>query len=114
MWGDSRPYHYVISWLPPNTHFAMAKEVEEWRISRASTTESAKMYSDAVSFTLDLARNLYENDFISRPIVEVEANVIVVTNSLQRFFHPDNTTLIGDTIADAIKLFIQQDSARLF
>ncbi|KAI9454280.1 hypothetical protein BJY52DRAFT_1189006 [Lactarius psammicola] len=113
-WGDSRPYHYAISQLPPNTRFATAKEVEDQRISKASTSKKAKMYSDAVTFTLDLARNLYENSFTSWPLLELEANILIVDHSLERFFHPDNTVLIGDTIADAIKNFIQQDAAQLF
>ncbi|KAI9442868.1 hypothetical protein BJY52DRAFT_1194634 [Lactarius psammicola] len=113
-WGDSRPYHYTISQLPQNTRFATPKEVEEQRISKASSTEKAKMYSDTVTFTLDLTRNLYENGFTSRPLMELEADILIVDHSLERFFHPDNTALIGDTIADAIKNFIQQDAARLF
>ncbi|KAI9434740.1 hypothetical protein BJY52DRAFT_1231127 [Lactarius psammicola] len=113
-WGNSCPYHYAISHLPPNTHFATTKEVEEHHINNTSTTEAAKMYSDTVSFTVQLACDLYKNNFTSRPLVEVKADIVVVTNSLQCFFHPDSTASIGDTVAEAIKTFIQQDSTRLF
>ncbi|KAI9433803.1 hypothetical protein BJY52DRAFT_1231367 [Lactarius psammicola] len=65
MWGDSRPYHYAISQLSPNTCFTTTKEVEECHINNASATKAAKMYSDVVSFTLQLAHDLYENNFTS-------------------------------------------------
>ncbi|KAI9449551.1 hypothetical protein BJY52DRAFT_1192477 [Lactarius psammicola] len=81
-WGDSCPYHHTISKLPPNMRFTTAVEVEDHHIKNATAIEAAKMYSNMVTFTLDLARNLYENNFTSHPLVEVEVDVVVITNSL--------------------------------
>ncbi|KAI9434756.1 hypothetical protein BJY52DRAFT_1197992 [Lactarius psammicola] len=114
LWGDSRPYHYAISQLPPNTRFASQKEVDARRQQQASAGDKARAFNEAANFITDLANSLYENNFITRTLSQFEVDFIIMDNSFDALFLPDSTQPFGDTIADAIKNHIKQDAARVF
>ncbi|KAI9445838.1 hypothetical protein BJY52DRAFT_1193932 [Lactarius psammicola] len=113
-WGSSQPIHYVYHALPAGTRFATDDEVDARRSRQAKASDKMRQFNDAVQFTIDLSRSLFENNVTSRPLSTLESEVIVTTNSLENLFSLDNPGPIGDRVAESIKSHIQQDSARLF
>ncbi|KAI9430642.1 hypothetical protein BJY52DRAFT_1200029 [Lactarius psammicola] len=113
-WGSSQPIHYVYHSLPSATRFASEEEIETRRQRMAKSSDRMRQFNDAVEFTHNLALSLFENNVTSRPLSSMEAEVIVVGNSLESLFSLDNPGPIGDRVADAIKSHVQQDTARLF
>ncbi|KAI9445830.1 hypothetical protein BJY52DRAFT_1193975 [Lactarius psammicola] len=113
-WGSAQPIHYVYHLLPGSTRFATDDEVDAHRTRQAKTSDRMRQFNDAVEFTINLSRFLFENNVTSRPLASLEAEVVVTTNSLEQLFSLDNPGPIGDRVAEEIKKHIQQDAARLF
>ncbi|KAI9450707.1 hypothetical protein BJY52DRAFT_1191623 [Lactarius psammicola] len=113
-WGSTQPVHFVYHSLPASTRFATEDEVDARRIRQAKTSDRMRQFNDAIQFTIDLSRSLFENNITTRPLSTLEAEVVVTTNSLETLFSLDNPGPIGDRVADQIKTHLQQDSARLF
>ncbi|KAI9457937.1 hypothetical protein BJY52DRAFT_1187023 [Lactarius psammicola] len=114
VWGSTQPVHFVYHSLPAATRFATEEEVASRRQRMAKTSDRMRQFNDAVEFTRNLALSLFENNVISRPLTAMEAEVIVVGNSLESLFSLDNPGPIGDRVADSIKSHLQQDASRLF
>ncbi|KAI9452420.1 hypothetical protein BJY52DRAFT_1190309 [Lactarius psammicola] len=113
-WGSTQPVHFVYHSLPPSTQFATDEEVDTRRSRQAKTSDRIRQFNDAIEFTINLSRSLFENNITSRPLTSLEAKVVVTTNSLEGLFSLDNPSLIGDRVTDQIKAHLQQDSAQLF
>ncbi|KAI9452720.1 hypothetical protein BJY52DRAFT_1190062 [Lactarius psammicola] len=113
-WGSTQPVHFVYHSLPAATRFASEEEIETKRRRLAKTSDRMRQFNDAVDFTRNLATSLFENNVTTCPLSSMEAEVIVVGNSLESLFSLNNPGPIGDRVAESIKSHIQQDAARLF
>ncbi|KAI9449191.1 hypothetical protein BJY52DRAFT_1192811 [Lactarius psammicola] len=113
-WGSTQPVHFVYHSLPAATRFATDEEIEVRRRRMAKSSDRMRQFNDAVEFTRNLATSLFENNITTRPLSAMEAEVIVVGNSLESFFSLDNPGPIGDRVAESIKSHLQQDAAQLF
>ncbi|KAI9432870.1 hypothetical protein BJY52DRAFT_1198948 [Lactarius psammicola] len=113
-WGSTQPIHFVYHSLPAATRFATEEEIETRRKRQAQSSDAMRQFNDAVEFTTNLALSLFENNVTSRPLSSMEAEVIVVGDSLTSLFSLDNPGPIGDRVADSIKNHLKHDAARLF
>ncbi|KAI9437778.1 hypothetical protein BJY52DRAFT_1196337 [Lactarius psammicola] len=113
-WGSTQPVHYVYHSLPAGTCFATDDEVDARRARQAKTSDRMRQFNDAVQFTIDLSRTLFENNITTRPLLTLEAEVVVTTNSLEALFSLNNLGPIGDRVAEQIKSHLKQDGTRLF
>ncbi|KAI9444449.1 hypothetical protein BJY52DRAFT_1194295 [Lactarius psammicola] len=113
-WGSTQPIHFVYHSMPAATRFATEEEIETRRKRQAKSSDAMRQFNDAVEFTTNLALSLFENNVTSRPLSSMEAEVIVVGDSLVSLFSLDNPGPIGDRVAESIKNHLKHDAARLF